>query len=100
VHGVKPANIVGAIANEAGLDAKHIGRVDIRDDHSFVDLPEGMPSDVFKLLKKVWVSGQQLRITRGSETRDDAPTRRFKAKAPDAGGFARPKRPKPARRPR
>ena len=66
-HGVKPGNIVGAIANEAGLDAKHIGRIDIREDHSFVDLPEGMPSDVFKILKKVWVSGQQLRITRGSE---------------------------------
>jgi ATP-dependent RNA helicase DeaD len=96
-HGVKPGNIVGAIANEAGLDAKHIGRVDIRDDHSFVDLPEGMPSDVFKLLKKVWVSGQQLRITRGSETGDHAPPHRFKAKTSSDGGFARPKRPKPTR---
>jgi len=99
-HGVKPGNIVGAIANEAGLDAKHIGRVDIRDDHSFVDLPEGMPSDVFKLLKKVWVSGQQLRITRGGEAGDDAPPHRFKPKPSPAGGAARPKRPKPARRPR
>jgi len=69
-HGVKPGNIVGAIANEAGLDSKHIGRIDIRDDHSFVDLPEGMPSDVFKLLKKVWVSGQQLRITRSGDARE------------------------------
>jgi len=100
-HGVKPGNIVGAIANEAGLDSKHIGRVDIRDDHSFVDLPAGMPSDVFKHLKKVWVSGQQLRITRGGESGDDAPTRRFKAKPEAAGGFTRPKRPtKPTRRSR
>ncbi|MEB2316344.1 MAG: DEAD/DEAH box helicase, partial [Xanthomonadaceae bacterium] len=43
VHHVKPGNIVGAIANEAGLESRHIGRIDIREDHSFVDLPPGMP---------------------------------------------------------
>ena len=48
VHGVKPGNIVGAIANEAGLDGKYIGRVVIRDDHSFVDLPGGMPKEIFR----------------------------------------------------
>jgi ATP-dependent RNA helicase DeaD len=63
-HGVKPGNIVGAIANEAGLEGRHIGQVDIRDDHSFVDLPEGMPKDIFRNLKKVRVAGQELRISR------------------------------------
>jgi ATP-dependent RNA helicase DeaD len=63
-HGVKPGNIVGAIANEAGLEGRHIGQVDIRDDHSFVDLPEGMPKDIFRTLKKVRVAGQELRISR------------------------------------
>jgi len=63
-HGVKPGNIVGAIANEAGLEGRHIGHVDIRDDHSFVDLPEGMPKDIFRSLKKVRVVGQELRISR------------------------------------
>jgi len=74
-HGVKPSNIVGAIANEAGLDSANIGRIDIRGDHSLVDLPQGMPSDVFKHLKKVWVSGQQLRITRADEPSDSRPPR-------------------------
>jgi ATP-dependent RNA helicase DeaD len=64
VHGVKPGNIVGAIANEAGIDSAYIGRIDIRDDHSFIDLPTGMPKKIFKDLQKVWVSGQQLRISR------------------------------------
>jgi ATP-dependent RNA helicase DeaD len=106
-HGVKPGNIVGAIANEAGLDAKHIGRVDIREDHSFVDLPDGMPSDVFKHLKKVWVSGQQLRITRGSEGAEahktNYPRKVFAQKPKKPGsfgkpaGFDRPRRPKPDR---
>ncbi|MDR2872485.1 MAG: DEAD/DEAH box helicase [Xanthomonadaceae bacterium] len=64
VHGVKPANIVGAIANEAGLDSQYIGRIDIHDDHTLLDLPEGMPAEILAHLKKVWVSGQQLKIRR------------------------------------
>jgi ATP-dependent RNA helicase DeaD len=63
VHGVKPANIVGAIANEAGLDPKYIGRIDIHHDYSTLELPEGMPKEVFKQLKTVSVSGQQLHIS-------------------------------------
>lgn len=61
-HGVKPGNIIGAIANEAGLDAQHIGRLSIRGEYSLVDLPDGMPKEVFDHLKKVWVAQQQLRI--------------------------------------
>ncbi len=62
-HEVKPGNIVGAIANEAGLDSKHIGRIVIHDDYSVIDLPSGMPKDVFNTLKKTWVSGTQLKIS-------------------------------------
>ncbi len=67
VHGIKPGNIVGAIANEAGIEGVHIGRVDIREDHSYVDLPEGMPKQVFKELQKVRVVGRELRISRVGE---------------------------------
>jgi len=63
-HDVKPGNIVGAIANEAGLDAEHIGHVNIMEDYSLVDLPAGMPKDVFTDLKKAWVCGQRLGITK------------------------------------
>jgi len=64
LHDIKPGNIVGAIANEAGLEGAYIGRIDIRDDHSFVDLPEGMPREIFKTLKKTRLAGRELRITR------------------------------------
>ncbi|HEX3948608.1 MAG TPA: DEAD/DEAH box helicase [Steroidobacteraceae bacterium] len=67
VHGIKPGNIVGAIANEANIEGVHIGRVDIRDDHSYVDLPEGMPKPIFKQLQKVRVAGRELRISRVTE---------------------------------
>lgn len=63
-HGVKPGNIVGAIANEAGLDGKYIGGIDIRDDHSLVDLPEGMPKEIFQDLKKTRVCNRPLSISR------------------------------------
>ncbi len=63
-HGVLPKNIVGAIANEADLDSQYIGRIDIRDDHSLIDLPEGMPKEVFEQLQKVWVAGQRLQISK------------------------------------
>ena len=63
-HGVAPGHIVGAIANEAGLDSQHIGRIELYDDHSTVDLPAGMPREVLQVLKKTWVSGQQMRISR------------------------------------
>jgi ATP-dependent RNA helicase DeaD len=63
-HGVQPGNIVGAIANEAGIESQYIGRINIHDDYSLVDLPEGMPKEIFNDLKYVWVSGQQLKISR------------------------------------
>ena len=66
VHGVKPGNIVEAIANEAGLEGRHIGHVDIREDHSFVDLPAGMPKEIFRSLKKVRVVGRELQIAHAS----------------------------------
>jgi ATP-dependent RNA helicase DeaD len=67
VHSIKPGNIVGAIANEADIEGVHIGRVDIREDHSYVDLPEGMPKEIFKQLQKVRVAGRELRISRIAE---------------------------------
>jgi ATP-dependent RNA helicase DeaD len=63
-HGVKPGNIVGAIANEAGLDHDYIGRIDIATAYSTVELPQGMPSDIFRRLQKVRVVGQPLKISR------------------------------------
>jgi ATP-dependent RNA helicase DeaD len=88
-HGVKPGNIVGAIANEAGLDGEHIGHIQIETDYSLVDLPVGMPRDIFMDLKKVRVCGEPLRISRV-----DAPAAR---RSPDArpGAPSRAKVPSP-----
>ncbi len=66
-HGVKVNNIVGAIANEAGVDSQYIKNVTIHDNYSTLDLPIGMPRDLFRALKKVWVSERQLNIIRLGE---------------------------------
>ena len=63
VHGVKPGNIVGAIANVAGLQGSQIGHVDIREDHTYVGLPRGMPDEVLQELSKTRVAGQPLRLS-------------------------------------
>jgi ATP-dependent RNA helicase DeaD len=63
LHKVKPGNIVGAIANEADIDSKYIGRISIFDDYSLIDLPEGMPKELLNELKNVRVVGQRLNIS-------------------------------------
>jgi ATP-dependent RNA helicase DeaD len=62
-HGVEAKHVVGAIANEAGLDSRNIGHIKFYDDYSTVDLPDGMPKEVFKHLQKVWVCGRQLQLS-------------------------------------
>jgi ATP-dependent RNA helicase DeaD len=58
--GVKPSNIVGAIANEADLASQYIGHIKINDDYSLVDLPKGMPKSTFNKLKKAYICGKQM----------------------------------------
>ncbi len=94
-HNVKPNNIVGAIANEAGLESQHIGRINIYDDYSVIDLPEGMPKDVFSDLKKVWVAGKQLNISllkKDRKSRSSKPSDREERSGKGGGkSFSAPK---------
>ncbi|UGQ46894.1 DEAD/DEAH box helicase [Massilia endophytica] len=62
-HSATPSNLVGAIANESGLEARYIGRIEIFDDYSMLEMPDGMPDEIFKHLGKVWVGGQQLKLS-------------------------------------
>ncbi|WP_347986310.1 DEAD/DEAH box helicase [Methylomonas sp. AM2-LC] len=85
--GVKPGNIVGAIANESGIDGDHIARIKIEERYSTVELPAGMPKDLLDALKKVRVVGKPLNISRydsnlvkkdKSKKRVGSPSRRAK----------------------
>ncbi|MDD9861390.1 MAG: DEAD/DEAH box helicase [Cyanobacteria bacterium MAG STY2_bin_7] len=63
---VKPGNLVGAIAGETGLQGRMIGRIQIFDNHSLVDLPKGMPEDVFNSLQRLRVMNRELQISKAS----------------------------------
>lgn len=63
-HGVQAGNIVGAIANEAGLDGSEINGIKVREDHTLVRLPAGMPDEVLQRLAHVRVRGRPLAISR------------------------------------
>jgi ATP-dependent RNA helicase DeaD len=82
-HGVQPKHIVGAIANEAGLDSRYIHQIQIFDDFSVVTLPDGMPKEVFKHLKQVWVCSQQLQISPFSDSDNGSKYKEKKADKSD-----------------
>ena len=99
-HGVEPRNIVGAIANEAGMESRNIGRIDIRDTHSLVDLPKGMPPAIFKHLQTVWIANRQLAISR-VERSNGVPAGHERPKKPAGDkktGSARPGSSKPGKK--
>lgn len=62
MHGVKPANIVGAIANEGGLQSRFITGLKINEDHSTVRLPSSLPKEAMSGLKRAWVCGRPLKL--------------------------------------
>jgi ATP-dependent RNA helicase DeaD len=66
-HDVKPGNIVGAIANEADIESCYIGSIEIHDDFSTVDLPEGMPREVLEILQKARVAGRKMALRPASK---------------------------------
>lgn len=84
-HGVKPGNIVGAIANEADLDSRYIGHITIFADYSTVDLPFGMPKEILNTLQKVRIANKKIRLHKESiglpeEIKMSDPSRKKKRK--------------------
>jgi ATP-dependent RNA helicase DeaD len=63
---VTPAQIVGAIANEGGLDRSAFGKIDIRGDHSIVELPAHLPKQTLQALSRTRIGDQLLQLRRDS----------------------------------
>lgn len=92
-HGVKPGQIVGAIANEADIDSSFIGHIEIFDTFTTVDLPEGMPNETMDVLKRARVCGRQLEInhfTGEMPERSERRSRPFGGERRRDGGRDRP----------
>ncbi|MCQ9366963.1 DEAD/DEAH box helicase [Brevibacterium sp. 50QC2O2] len=78
---VSPGAIVGAIANEGGLGSGQIGHIDIRSNHTLVDLPEDLGQNVFDRLENTRIQNRRidLRVDAGR------PGRPFKKRTGDRG---------------
>ncbi|MGO4193633.1 DEAD/DEAH box helicase [Arthrobacter sp. YAF17] len=59
---VMPGSIVGAIANEGGISSAQIGGIDIRADHSLVELPADLSSDQLKALSRTRIGGELIHL--------------------------------------
>jgi ATP-dependent RNA helicase DeaD len=66
-HGVQKGDIVGAIANEAGISSGKMGKIHLRADHSFIDLPNDLSSDTVNKLKNVFIRGQKINLQASDE---------------------------------
>jgi ATP-dependent RNA helicase DeaD len=62
-HKVEPRQIVGAIANEGGLSRSDFGHIDIRADHSLVELPASLSDGTKSLLERTRISGKLIELT-------------------------------------
>lgn len=60
--GVRVGNIVGAVANEGGIDGQSIGPILIHQSYSTIDLPSDLPRDVTNTLKSTRVGGRPLNL--------------------------------------
>ena len=100
--GVKPGNIVGAIANEANIESKFIGHIEIFDGFATVDLPDSMPKEVLEHLKKTRICGRPLNIENLAHAKpgkaDSAPRKPRESKPRDGAAprDAKPRDRKPA----
>jgi ATP-dependent RNA helicase DeaD len=87
-HKVEPRQIVGAIANEGGLDRADFGHIDIRGDHSLVELPVTLSEQTRSALERTRISGKLIELTQegGSHPRGGGTERRKpRTKKHDAG---------------
>ncbi|RUO32652.1 DEAD/DEAH box helicase [Aliidiomarina sanyensis] len=62
-HGARPGDVVGAIANEADMDSRYIGEIQLFATHTTVQLPKGMPPAILKKLQKARIRQQPMAIS-------------------------------------
>ena len=108
-HMASPKDIVGAIANEAGIESRFIGQINLFEDYSTVELPADLSNDVVQILRRARVRQQPLNLRlaspeeasreRGRPAGRGAPPPKkpFRKDGPPggfSGGFKGPKKPK------
>lgn len=95
-NGIAPGAIVGALANEGGLNGRDIGRIGLQDDHSHVDLPASLDEAAIRRLGNIHVANRRLELGRSIPKQDAPSADRQAPRKPRAPGKAAAKRRGPA----
>ena len=74
-HGLRPQDVVGAIANEAGIPGRAIGQIEILATSTVVEIPMQLGMKVLSALRRTTVRGQQARPRMLSDERPSRPAR-------------------------
>ncbi|QCB96664.1 DEAD/DEAH box helicase [Arthrobacter sp. PAMC25564] len=87
---VMPGSIVGAIANEGGISSAQIGGIDIRADHSLVELPADLSADQLKALSRTRIGGEliHLELDNGRKPSGERGSYQGGSRGGDRGGFS------------
>ena len=85
-QGASPKEIVGAIANEGGIEGRFIGQIHLFDDFSTVELPANLPAELMDTLKRTRVRQMQLNI-RALSAAEAAATPERRRPPRDDGGW-------------
>jgi ATP-dependent RNA helicase DeaD len=62
--GVRPGDLVGAIANEAGIDSRDIGAIEIADRFSLVEVPDDAAEGIIQALRGTTIRGKRVMARR------------------------------------
>lgn len=80
--GIKPGNILGAIAGESGVDGSRIGAIDMYDSYSFLDVPQEDAERILASMRGKRINGRFVRMElAGEEGRGEASGRRVRGHA-------------------
>ncbi len=60
--GIRPGDVVGAVAGESGIPGRTIGHIDIYDRYTFFEIPEGMVRKVLKGMKNSKIKGKSVNV--------------------------------------
>ncbi len=64
---IRPADLVGAIVNEAGVDARAIGAIQITDRFALVEVPEEIADGIIETLRATTIKGKRVPVRRDRE---------------------------------
>jgi len=76
MHNVQQSKIVAVLAKEAGLEVSSVGSIKIKGAYSLIDLPAGMPMEIFNHLKEVRLAGQRIGISAANDAAGSPPHKR------------------------